>query len=218
MLMSVREDRAVRGRRQGHEINRLIGREIRHRRRTAGISQASLAGAIGLSQAEIARIESGASPWLTIANAASILAVLGLRLWAKVYPAGPPLRDAGHLRLLSDFEARLDPRIDCRREWPIPGDAAGRAIDLLLIGLPSPIAVEAETLISDIQELERELNLKLANAGLRRMVLLVRGSRRNREVLRAAGSLSRAFPLSTRAVMHALSAGRDPGANGIVIL
>jgi transcriptional regulator with XRE-family HTH domain len=216
--MPVREHRAARGRRHGYEINQMIGREIRHRRRTAGISQASLAASVGLSQAEVARIESGASPWLTVANASSILTALGLRLWAKVYPAGPPLRDAAHLRLLADFEARLNSSIECRREWPVPGDAAGRAVDLLLLGLPTPIGVEAETLIADVQELEREINLKQADTGLRRMILLVRGSRRNRDILRVAGSLQRAYPLSTRAIMAALGAAKDPGGNGIVIL
>ena len=199
-------------------MNRMVAAEIRHRRRTAGISQASLGGAVGLSQAEIARIERGSAPWLTIVNANSILSVLGIRLWAKVYPSGPPLRDAGHLRLLSDFESRLHPSIECRREGPIHADPAGRAIDLVLLGLPVSIGVEAETLIADQQELERELNLKQADAGLARMLLVVRGSRRNREILRTAESLRRAFPLSTRAVMTSLGAGKDPGANGIVIL
>jgi transcriptional regulator with XRE-family HTH domain len=196
----------------------MIAGEIRHRRRTAGMSQASLGAAVGLSQAEVARIEAGTAPWLTLVNASSILSVLGLRLWAKVYPSGPPLRDAGHLRLLSDFESRLHPSIECRREWPIPADRAGRAIDLVLIGLTVSLGVEAETVITDQQELERELNVKQAGAGLTRMILLVRGSRRNRDILRGAESLRRAYPLSTRAVMAALQAKADPGANGIVIL
>jgi transcriptional regulator with XRE-family HTH domain len=216
--MPVRERASALGRRQGEALNRMIGREIRHRRRTTGISQASLAATVGLSQTEIARVERGAAPWLTVANASTILATLGLRLWAKVYPTGPPLRDAGHLRLLADFEARLPPSVECRREWPVPGDAAGRAIDLLLLGLPVAVGVEAETVITDVQELERELNLKQTDSGLTRMILLVRGSHRNREVLRAAGSLQRALPLPTRTVMGALAAGKDPGGNGIVML
>jgi transcriptional regulator with XRE-family HTH domain len=216
--MPVREHPVALGRRQGEALNRMIGGEIRHRRRTAGISQASLGATVGLSQAEIARIESGAAPWLTLANASSILTALGLRLWAKVYPAGPPVRDAAHLRLLSDVQARLHSKIDCRREWPVPGAVSGRAIDLLLLGMPSPIGVEAETVLTDLQELERELNLKQVDSGLKRMILLVRGSRRNRDILRAAASLRRAYPLSTRAMLAALGTGRDPGSNGIVIL
>ncbi|MCA1570141.1 MAG: hypothetical protein LC798_07435 [Chloroflexi bacterium] len=55
-------------------------------------------------------------------------------------------------------------------------------------------------------------------AGLERLILLIRGFRRNRDILRAADALQRDLPLSSRAVMAALARGRDPGANGIVIL
>jgi transcriptional regulator with XRE-family HTH domain len=216
--MSVRERTAASGRRQAQEINRMIGREIRLRRRTAGISQRKLGAAVGLSQAEVGRVETGAAPWLTVQNASAILAILGLRLWAKVFSSGPPLRDAGHLRLLADFEARLPAGIDCRREWPIPGDQAGRALDLRLMGLPVPIGVEAETVLTDLQELERELNIKQADAGLARMLLLVRASRRNREVLQGAPALQRSFPIATRSTLAALAAGRDPGRNVTVML
>jgi hypothetical protein len=135
-----------------------------------------------------------------------------------VYPAGPPLRDVAHLRLLGDFEARLARSVQCRREWPIPNDRNGRAIDLLLSGLPKRTGVEAETVINDLQALERELNLKQQDAGLERMILLVRGSKRNREILRASDALRRAFPLHTRTVLAALGEGRDPGGSGIVVL
>ena len=216
--MPVREHPAAAGRRRGEAANRVIGLEVRNRRRRAGMSQKSLGAAVGLSQAEVARVERGASPWLTIVNASSILSALGLRLSLRVYPSGSPLRDAGHLRLLSDFEARLPASIERRREWPIPGDTRGRAIDLVLVGLPITVGVEAEMVLTDLQELERELNLKQVDARLRRMILLIRGSRRNREILRSTGSLHRAFPVSMRSVLAALAAGRDPGGNGIVIL
>lgn len=216
--MPVRESRTAQGRRQGKAINRMLAAEIRHRRRISGVSQASLAAAVGCSQGEIARIESANAPWLTLENASALLSSLGLRLWVKVYPSGPPLRDAGHLRLLADFEARVHPAVQCRREWPIPGDPTGRAVDLVLVGLPVSVGVEAETVIADLQELERKMNRKQADAGLKRMILLVRGTHRNREILRAAPSLRRALPLSTRAVMAAVGARRDPGANGIAIV
>lgn len=196
----------------------MIGAELRTGRRSAGLSQAAVGAIVGLSQAEVGRIERGAAPWLTLANASVLLSAVGLELWARVYPGGPPLRDTAHLRLLADFEARLHPRIDCRREWPIPGDRSRRALDLLLLGLPTPIGVEAETLLTDLQALEREINLKQRDAGLQRMILLVRGSRRNRDILRGADALHRSFPFSTRAVMTTLALGRDPGGNGLVIL
>jgi hypothetical protein len=80
------------------------------------------------------------------------------------------------------------------------------------------VGVEAETVLDDLQALERAVNLKRRDAALDRMILLVRNSIRNREILRSADPLRRSFPLGTRAVMAALARGRDPGANGIVIL
>ena len=184
----------------------------------AGISQATLGSAVGLSDSEVSRVEQGTADWLTVIHAAELLGAVGLNLWAKTFPAGPPLRDAAHLKLLADFEARLAPSIRCQREWPLPGDRDRRAVDLLLSGLPRTVAVEAETVLEDLQALQRSVNLKQRDAGIDIMLLLVRGSARNRGILRGADALRRDFPLRTRAVMAALGAGRDPGGNGLVIL
>lgn len=184
----------------------------------AGVSQDTLAAAVGLSGSEIGRIERGEAPWLTVEHAARLLRAVGLDLWAKTYPIGPPIRDAGHLRLLADFESRLPPSVRCEREWPIPNDRDRRAIDILILGLPVRTGVEAETTLTDLQALEREMNLKRRDARLQRMILLVRDSRRNHQILRSAEALRSAYPLRTRAVMTALARGDDPGADGIVVL
>ena|SRR5688500_15750776 len=80
------------------------------------------------------------------------------------------------------------------------------------------MGVEGETNLHDLQALERDINAKRRDARLERVVLLIRDSKRNRDVLRAADALRRSFPLDTRAVMAALARGRDPGADGIVLL
>lgn len=196
----------------------MIGSEVRHKRRMAGFSQDELGALVDLSGSEVGRIESARAPWLTVIHASEILSVLGLELWAKAYPVGPPVRDAGHLRLLADFESRLPPSVRCHREWPIPNDRDRRAVDMVLAGLPARTGVEAETVLGDLQDLEREIHLKQRDANLERMILLVRGSRGNREILRAADALRRSFPIQTRAVLAALAEAKDPGANGLVIL
>jgi transcriptional regulator with XRE-family HTH domain len=196
----------------------MIGTELRNARRMAGISQDTLARAVGLSGSEVGRIERGEAPWLTVIHAARLLSTVGLDLWAKTYPVGAPLRDAAHLRLLRDFEARMPASVTCHREWPIPNDGDQRALDLLLVGLPKRTGVEAETVLDDLQALERSINLKRRDARLERVLLLVSDSRHNRLILREADALRRAFPLETRAVMAALTRGRDPGADGIVVL
>jgi transcriptional regulator with XRE-family HTH domain len=207
------------GTQRGKQIGGMIGGELRAARRMAGLSQDTLGAATGMSGSEVGRIERHEAPWLTVIDASRLLRAVGLDLWMKTYPAGPPLRDAAHLRLLADFEARLPPGVDCRREWPIPHDRDRRAIDLVLVGgLPQPIGVEAETELSDLQALERDINLKKRDARLGRMILLVRESRRNRRTLRTADALRRSYPLETRAVLAALGRRRDPGADGIVVV
>lgn len=216
--MPVRERATDVGARRGRQLNAMIASELRTRRRMAGVSQDTLGRAVGLSGSEVGRVERGEAPWLTMIQAARLLRTVGLDLWAKTFPTGTPLRDAAHLRLLADFEARLPSSIQCVREWPIPDDRDRRAIDLMLLGLPKRTGVEAETVLEDQQALEREINLKRQDARLERVILLVSNSHRNRDILRGADALRRAFPLGTRAVMAALSRGRDPGADGIVLL
>ena len=216
--MPVRDPRLAAARRRAYQLNQMIGLELRTARRIAGVSQATLGAAVGLSNSEVSRIEHGAADWLTVRHASELLGAVGLSLWGKTFPEGPPLRDAAHLRLLAEFEARLAPSVRCHREWPIPADHDRRAVDLVLSGLPRTIGVEAETVLEDLQALERDINLKQRDAGLAVMLLLVRGSRRNRTVLRGADSLRNAFPQTGRGVLAALAAGRDPGGNGIVIL
>jgi hypothetical protein len=216
--MPARERSVDAGSRRGLELNRKLGREVRGARRMAAVSQDTLGAAAGLSGSEVGRIERDEAPWLTVVHAARLLSILGLDLWVGAYPAGPPLRDAGHLRLLASFEARMPPSVRCMREWPIPDARDQRALDLFLEGLPLRTGVEAETMLDDVQALQRDINLKRRDAKLERMILLVRDSQRNRRILRSTDALSRMMPLDTRAVMSALSRGRDPGADGIVIL
>ena len=216
--MPVRDPRLAAARRRGQQIARMVGSELRTARRMAGVSQDTVGVAVGLSGSEVGRVERGDAEWLTLVHASELLGAVGLSMWAKAFPEGPPLRDAGHLRLLADFEARLAPTVRSQREWPFPADGDRRAVDLVLSGLPRSVGVEAETVLEDLQALEREVNLKQRDAGLAVMLLLVRGSPRNRSILRQADALRRAFPMETRRVLAALAAGRDPGGNGIVIL
>lgn len=196
----------------------MLAEEWRDLRHAAGISQATLARAVGVSRSTYARIERGRNAELGIRRASAITAVLGGDLSLRIYPAGPPLRDAGHVALLARFEARLAPTWRIRHEAPMPQAGDARAWDRRLDG-PTSIGVEAETRPRDLQKIERSMNLKQRDSGVLRMVLLVSGSRHNRELLRTAVPILRAsFPLSTSEVLRALSEGRDPGANGLVVL
>ena len=216
--MPTREGPISAARSRGLRINRMVGQELRNARRMAGVSQRLVGGAIGLSAAEVGRIERGAAPWLTVVHASELLGVVGLDLSARAYPAGKGLRDEAHLRLLNRFEAHLHPSIVRRREWPIPLEGDRRAIDLVLFAGEQRIGVEAETTLTDLQALERSLNLKQRDGRLDRILLLVAGTRGNRAIVRDSPALRTSFPSGTRSVLARLRSGAAPAQNGIVLL
>jgi len=202
---------------------RAITTEWRELRLAAGLSQRAVAQAAGISRAAYARIEQGRIADLGLIKAASVTSILGGDLTARIYPAGPPLRDAAHLALLADLDRRLGAVWRITNESPIAsnGDARPRdrrAWDRLLEG-PVSIGIEAETRLRDLQALERAMQLKMRDSGVRRMALVVRGSSRNRTVVREhTAALRSTFPLGTLEMLRALREGRDPGANGLLLI
>jgi hypothetical protein len=80
------------------------------------------------------------------------------------------------------------------------------------------LAVEAETVIRDVQAIERKLTLKFRDGGADHVTLLVADTRRNREAIASAPAAFADLPLRNRQVLRNLEAGRDPGASGLVIL
>jgi hypothetical protein len=50
------------------------------------------------------------------------------------------------------------------------------------------------------------------------VIVLAESASNRRALAEAADVIAADFPLGTRAVLRALSAGRDPGAHGIVVL
>ena len=79
--------------------------------------------------------------------------------------------------------------------------------------------LEAETVLHDLQALDRRIARKMKDDGVDRVVLLVADTRRNRRVIREFQALIRErYPLSTREVMTALSSGRLPRASGYAVI
>ena len=216
--MGSRDDRRSVGRRRGERLARELTTEWRELRLAAGISQSSVSRTAGISRSAYARLERGEAAEIGLIRATVITAVLGGDLSIKVYPTGPPIRDIAHVTLLTAFEARLAGTWHVAHEAPVgpPGDL--RAWDRRLDGAAT-IGVEAEVVIRDLQALERRMLRKKQDSGVRRMVLVVRGTRGNRQVLRETlPSLRATFPLGSREMLEARAAGRDPGADGLVVL
>jgi transcriptional regulator with XRE-family HTH domain len=177
-----------------------------------------VARAIGISQGTYGRIERGEVREVGLARATLISAVLGAELSVRVFPGGPPVRDQAHAALITRFQHRVSPVWRATHESPMPIAGDRRAWDLRLEGSVS-IGVEAETRPTDLQALERAVHLKQRDSNVTRVILLVSDTERNRALLRAALPLLRpSFPLSTREVLQALREGRDPGADGLVVL
>jgi transcriptional regulator with XRE-family HTH domain len=184
-----------------------------------GLGGADVARAVGISAAQYSRIERGLTKDVSIQQASELLAVVGLELSVKAYPAGQPLRDAAHAALLERFRGRLHRSLRFRTEVAFPDPKDRRAWDAVVIGAGWRDGVEAETRPRDRQALERRLALKLRDGDVTHMTLLLLDSRHNRDFVRAYGEALRAtFPVRGSRALELLATGVDPGGNSIVLL
>jgi transcriptional regulator with XRE-family HTH domain len=176
-----------------------IGVEVREARLAGGVSQQAAATSVGMSHAQFGRIERGELRNLTIEQVVRAYASVGLRLAAKPYPAGEPIRDAGQLQLLDRFRAVLPPVVRWRTEVPMPIAGDLRAWDAVAIFPDGTAAIEAETRIRDVQAIDRRIALKRRDAGIGIVLLVVSDTEANRAAIRAARTSLRAnFPLDPR--------------------
>ena len=202
--------------RQMHE---LVA-DLRASRVSLGLSQQAIAHAAGVSRDLVGRLEREELERLPFGDLAAIASTLGLDVRIGAWPAGDPLRDHVQLRLLEAFRGRLHASLTWRTEVPLPISGDRRAWDAI-VGTPDGlIGIEGLSRIGAADATIRRANLKLADdPRISRAVLVVNDTARNRSSLRAALATVRAdYPLQTREVMAALSAGRAPRLNGVVVL
>lgn len=196
--------------------------ELRRARLRAGLTLDVVATAIGVSAATVLRTERaiGRSPRpdLLAVHAATV----GMRARLLVFPDGEPLRDAPQIRLLRDFRDAIGGGLPIEIERPVipvPGTGDARAFDAVIRLGEADCAVECYTRLDDCQAQVRAALLKQRDAGVARLVIVLRATRGNRAAVRStAGLIESAFPLGTREVLGALRAGRDPAANGLVFI
>lgn len=209
--------RAV-GLQQADAVTGRIGREARDLRLRAGLSQQQLATVLGCSRQWIADLELRRLAVVDIRRVTMLFALLGSKLVVTTYPVGEPLRDAGQVRLLNRFNSRLAPswRRFSEAVMPMAGDL--RAWDELLRGSVT-IGVDAETRPNDLQATTRSIAGKQRDSGVDRVVLLLADTPSNRRMMQDhIAMLRQSFPLDTRTCLAALRAGRDPGADALVVL
>jgi transcriptional regulator with XRE-family HTH domain len=221
--MARRQSPVGRGRELGSRLTADALREFRTARIDRGLSQREVGRAMGWSQAEVSRFERGLVR-VTLVELATMLAIVGLEVHVRSYPAGRPLRDTAHVRLLGRLRARCDPRLTWRTEVPLPISRDQRAWDAVIgswAGAPVSwtIPVEAETRPTDAQALERRLALKLRDSEMASMLLVLASTRSNREFVGALpGSFLDRFPVPPRDTLAALAAGRRPTGSSLILL
>ena len=217
--MTTRLRRIDRARWLARRVLAAIGEEFRDGRVAAGLTQRRLGEIVGISPAEISRIERGQSPHVAYETLAMIAAALGMDLPLRAFPSGEPVRDAAQLALLGRLWARMPAHTRHRNEVPIGIERDQRAWDAVVHGSGWAVPVEAETRLRDVQALLRRLALKQRDAGVDRVLLLVADTRHNRSVLRlAAVEFASAFPERGRDALRALEAGEQPAGSAVVLL
>jgi len=206
------------GLQQADAVTRRAGREARSARLRAGVSQQQLATAVGCSRRWLGDFELGRLRIFDVRRVTLLFALLGQKLVLNTYPTGEPIRDAGQARLLARFNARISSnwRRFAEAAMPMHGDL--RAWDELLRGSVT-IGVEAETRAGDLQLTIRAVTTKQRDSHVDRVILLLADTPANRRLVKEhIGLVRQAFPLDTRSCLGALAAGRDPGADALVIL
>jgi hypothetical protein len=191
--------------------------ELGRAQRSAGLSDEAVGRATRMSRWTVARIITGRRH-ASIVELAAIGAAVGIDVRARGYPAGDALRDAGQQRLLERFRSSLHPALAMRTEVPLDLVGDRRAWDALILGSGWRRPVEAETVLDDLQALERRLALKVRDGNVDGVILIVADTRRNRSALAAAPAAFSGFSRDARPVLRALRRGGDPGRNAIVLV
>ena len=194
--------------------------DIRASRISLGLSQLDVARAAGVSRDLVGRLEREELERVPFGELAAIASTLGLDVRIGAWPAGDPMRDHVQLRLLEAFRSRLHPSLSWRTEVPLPASGDRRAWDAI-VGTPEGlVGIEGLSRIGAADATIRRANLKLSDdPRVGRVVLVVSDTARNRAALRLALATVRAdYPLQTREVLAALSAGQAPRLNGTVVM
>ena len=217
--MTMRERRVDRGRRLARRSLITIGDELREARLSAGLTQQELGDLAGRSHSEVSRIERGLVAGVPYETLSVMGAVLGLDVPLRAYPNGDRVRDAAQLRLLAKLRAILPGSLRHRTEVPLPIPGDPRAWDEVIDGPSWSLPVEAESRVRDTQALRRRLALKVRDAAVDRMLLVISDTRHNRAAMRlAAPDFAEAFPIRSSSALRALQRGEPPPGSAIVFL
>jgi hypothetical protein len=215
--MPIRDGPVSRATRAAVDDQRRVLAELARAQRTAGLSDEDVGRASRMSRWMVARIVDGRRR-ASLVELAAIGAAVGRDIRMHAYTAGDPIRDAGQQRLLDRFRRRLDPSLVVRTEVPLPIAGDRRAWDAMIGGVDWRRPAEAESVLDDLQALERRLALKVRDGEVDGVILVIADTRRNRQALAAAPGCFAGFDRNARRVLSALAAGRDPGGSSLLVV
>jgi transcriptional regulator with XRE-family HTH domain len=216
--MATRERPGDRGRRRAADDVRRLGADHRVARTGVGLSVRDVARATRTSHQQVLRFENGRLPTASIEDVGAWCAVVGLDLVVRAYPGGDPIRDVGQQRVLDRLKARLHADLTWRTEVPLPLISDRRAWDAVITGRGWAVHVEAETVLADLQALQRRMELKRRDGGATHVILLVSDTTRNRRALAAAPAALVGFDRDSRSILRALGNGEAIERDGLVLL
>jgi hypothetical protein len=188
----------------------------------SGKSLREVGRAAGMSYSQVGRMERAALPTASVVQLAKVGAVVGLDVRLRTYPGPEPLRDAGQIALLKRLRILIAPGLTMRTEVPLPIEGDLRAWDAVIGGFDpaaEPLHAEAETRLYDAQGQLRRIALKVRDAGVDAVLLVIADTARNRAALRSAGSMiSDVYPVPSREARRALRLGRHPGGSAVILV
>jgi Helix-turn-helix. len=201
-----------------HEGDRQLRRtcarfaeEFRGIRLRAGVSQAAVARAIGVTRSVICRIERG-DPSVSAQIRARAASVLGADFRFAIYPEATPLiHDAAHARMVETILALRHPAWRAVVESPVPGPGR-RSTDIRLDDGSTIVLIEVESRVHAFEAVIRECAEKRAAvaavAGSQcqvHVVLALPATRHHRALMTAHPRIvATAFPASHAALSRAL--------------
>lgn len=216
-------DRALaRGTRRGLRNLQQFADETREARIGLALSQATVGAAVGISQPQISRIEQARLPNLSVVDASRIASVLGLDLVVRTYPAGTPLRDAGHAERLRRVLKHVRAPLRYRTDVPLPQrpdqPPEQRAWDALLDGGDRRTGIEVEMRLRDVQATIRRHALKRRDDPVDGFLLVLADTRTNRRLFSEIEDLFPELPrVRMSRVVLALEHGVHPP-SGVVFI
>ena len=209
-------------RRRSADLRRAIGAEIRTLREDAGVSQAAVARAAGISASELSRIEAGlvAAPVETLVR---ISVALGADLGIRLTPgAGVPIRDRYQAPMLEGLLRILHTRWKRFLEVPVFRPVRG-VVDLVLHDPLEAVAIasEAHSLIRRVEQQLRWHNLKgeglvggsqlpLRGASVSQLLLLRDTPANDRLVSTYKETFRTQYPADPRIALSALTSADVP--------